>query len=610
MSAIQKLNDRVNNSAVGRYFHMAERNTNLITELRAGTVTFLAMAYIISVNANILSDTGGPCSQADCTNPGPACTLPGTLDAGYNTCVDEVRKNLITATIVSSMVSCLIMGVGGNMPIALAPGMGLNAYFTYNVVGVNGTGNVSYKTALTAIFIEGWIFIILSITGVRGKLISLLPKTLTLSMSAGIGLFLAFIGLQGGQGLGVVADDEATLVTLGGCPFDAQFSTQLQTDLTGSLPPLNSTAYYCNGQKMHSATMWLGISGFIIMCVLMSRGFKGAVIVGILFVTFIAWIPGHAASWLGTKSQLLGGVGGTGAARMAYFKKVVAVPNLSRTGAQLDFGGLKEGNAWLALITFLYVDFFDTTGTLFSMANFVGTYVPGFVNEKKQFPRQIYAYCSDGLGIVVGSLCGTSPVTCFIESATGIREGGRTGVTALASCGWFFVALWFTPLLASIPVYATGPALILVGALMMINVVKIDWADVNKAVPAFLTIAIMPFTYSIAYGVIAGVISYIIAQLCKLILDKLEAAFTGYFGKAKRTNYEGKDITLQPGANLAVLNDSAFNVCPDDVNPELAKTVPLPATLSEDVVQAHRMDIGDDLARAPQVPQEDFSRRL
>ncbi|KAK9837377.1 hypothetical protein WJX84_003189 [Apatococcus fuscideae] len=595
---------------VGRYFDMPNRKTNLITELRAGTVTFLTMAYIISVNANIISETGGPCGLPDCSSPGPKCTLPGTTDMGYNRCVDEVRKDLVTGTIVSSMVACFIMGVGGNLPIALAPSMGLNAYFTYNVVGVNGTGNVSYKTALTAIFIEGWIFIILSVTGVRGKLIALLPRTLSLSMSAGIGLFLAFIGLQGGQGIGVVADDEATLVTLGGCPFDAQYQTVLQTDPTGMAPALNSTAYYCDGQKMHSATTWLGISGLIIMCVLMSRGFKGSVIVGILFVTFIAWIPGHAASWLGTKSELIGGVGQTGAARMSYFKKVVAVPSLSKTGAQLDFGGLRQGNAWLALITFLYVDFFDTTGTLFSMANFVGTYLPGFVNEKKVFPRQLYAYCSDGLGIIVGSLCGTSPVTCYIESATGIREGGRTGITALMACFWFFIALWFTPLLASIPVYATGPALILVGALMMINVVKIDWADVNKAVPAFLTIAIMPFTYSIAYGVIAGVISYIIAQLCKFILDKAEAKWMGFFGKAKRTNYEGKDITLQPGANLAALNDSAFVVNPDDIDPGLAKSVPLPADLPEEVTSAHRLDIGDDLPKPSMVPQEDFSRRL
>ncbi|BDA42913.1 Adenine/guanine permease AZG1 [Coccomyxa sp. Obi] len=541
MGFLATVNEKFGASRVGRYFKTEERKTTLWQELRAGTVTFLTIAYILSVNANILSDTGGPCTSADCTGPDKSFSCRFT-DPGYQACVDETRKSLITATAASSLLGCVIMGVAANMPVALAPGMGLNAYFTYNVVGFYGTKNVSYQEALAAIFIEGWIFVIISAIGVRQKIIGMLPRTLALAMAAGIGLFLAHIGYQGSQGIGLVVGDGATLVTLGGCSVESQVHPYYIADTTGictpvpngppppNLPP-EGPNYECPTWKLNSGPLWMGLGCLAIMSILMSRNFKGAIIVGIAVTTIISWIPGHAASYLGPSSTILGGIGGDGESRWEYFRNVVAVPSIKKTGGALSFSNFASGDLWLALITFLYVDFFDATGTLFSMANFINNFIPGFVDPKtNNFPGSTLAYCSDGLSIVIGSLMGTSPVTVFVESATGIREGGRTGLTALMVAFWMFVALWFTPIIASIPTYCTGPALILTGALMMINVVKIDWNDINKAVPAFLTISIMPLTYSISYGVIGGVVSFILLHAIKWVCDKLSDRTNGAFG--------------------------------------------------------------------------------
>ncbi|KAK9793759.1 hypothetical protein WJX73_004292 [Symbiochloris irregularis] len=525
-------------------------------------VTFLTLAYIISVNSNIIADSGGPCGVDDYSGSDKSFGARFG-DQGYLDCVSEVRKNLITATAAASMVGTFVMGGFANLPLALAPGMGLNAYFTYNVVGYYGSGSVPYKDALTAVFIEGWIFILLSITGARQLLIKLLPKTLSLSMATGIGLFLAHIGLQASEGLGVVTADGATLVTLGGCdvdyrahpyyirPNETSYATVCPADPTSftadgvALPnlPAPGPNYQCiGGHKLHGAATWLGIAGFAIMVILMSRGFRGAIIVGVMFATIIAWIPGHGASYLGNTSNLPGGIGGTGPSRWSYFKKVVAAPTLDKTGLAFNFPGLGTGEVWIALVTFLYVDFFDTTGTLFSMANFINNFIPGmslpslqslhacFIDDNKNFPRSVQAYCADGLAIVVGSMMGTSPCTTYIESATGIQSGGRTGVTALVVCFYYFLCLFFAPILASIPVFATGPALILVGALMMINVVKIPWEDILHAVPAFLTIVLMPLTYSIAYGVIGGLVAYIICSFTRKALDWGSAHTNGAFG--------------------------------------------------------------------------------
>jgi AGZA family xanthine/uracil permease-like MFS transporter len=532
MAALGRMNAWVNSSKAGRFFCMGERETCLTTELRAGIVTFLTMAYILAVNAQILTDSGGPCTPDDCSGPtrgDPGCKFDPT-NTGYLDCLDRTKRSLITATAAASCIGTFLMGIGGNLPLGIAPGMGLNAYFAYNVVGFHGSGSVSYKTALAAIFVEGWIFILLAVTGARGKLIQLVPRSIMLATSAGIGLFLAFIGLQSSEGLGVVTYESATLVTLGGCPFEdrapqytltadaaANVCNATAAAATGNtVPNLGSPSsnQVCLRNRMESATLWLGLSGFVLIALCMRQRVRGAMLVGILWVTFISWIPDHAASFLGADAPIAGG-----ADRMSYFKNVVATPNASFTAGKLDFGGLADGQAWLALITFLYVDFLDATGTLFSMANFVNSYIPGFIKPNKTWPRSMFAFSSDGAAIVVSSLLGSSPCTVFVESASGIREGGRTGVAAIFTSFLFFIALFFTPILASIPPYAVGPALITVGAMMVGNIVKIRWDLVSEAVPAFVTIALMPLTYSIAYGFIGGIVTYILLNGIGWVFD-------------------------------------------------------------------------------------------
>lgn len=478
------------------------------------------VAYILAVNAGILKDTGGMCPLNGACPEGPGSI--GTPEC--DDCLANTHRSLISATAAACVIANFLMGVMGNLPLAIAPGMGLNAYFAYTVVGYMGTGMVPFNMALSAVFIEGFIFIIISLLGLRTWLTTVVPRSIWLASSAGIGSFLAFIGLQQAEGLGVVTYSSATAVTLGGCPPDYRSyqytfsSSQLEdacvlSDGAAVANPANSgwtasSNYFCESAGvLRSGQTWLGIAGGMLMAVLLAKNVKGALMVGIVFVTVISWIPtsGNHAAYLGSSA------GAAGEDRLDYFKQVVAVPDTSYVNAQFDFSGFKTGQLWLALVTFLYVDFLDCTGTLYSMANFLSLYIPNFIDEKtKQFQRQLPAFCVDGLSISVGAVLGTSPVTVFVESASGIREGARTGVAALAISFWFFVALFFTPLLASIPPYATGPALVLVGAMMVINIVKIDWANIQEAVPAFLTFIVMPLTYSIAYGVIAGIFSYII----------------------------------------------------------------------------------------------------
>eukprot|EP00197_Chlamydomonas_leiostraca_P014441 CAMPEP_0202858862 /NCGR_PEP_ID=MMETSP1391-20130828/1213_1 /ASSEMBLY_ACC=CAM_ASM_000867 /TAXON_ID=1034604 /ORGANISM="Chlamydomonas leiostraca, Strain SAG 11-49" /LENGTH=583 /DNA_ID=CAMNT_0049537827 /DNA_START=90 /DNA_END=1841 /DNA_ORIENTATION=+ len=539
------LNQKVAKSWIGRYFEVNQRKSSFTTEFRAGTVTFLTMAYILAVEAGMLRDTGGPCTVDDCMfNKGqPFCMFgePGKgFDPGYTACLEEVKRSFISATAISSLVACFLMGVMANMPLALAPGMGVNAFFTYTAVGFFGSGGmISYKQAVAAAFIEGWLFLFIAIMGIRGHVIRLVPRAVMLATSGGIGLFLAFIGLQAAEGIALITADPATLVTLGGCPINERAEmyaltpeqvpgvcactiyngTAVPTAASPVLGP-KSSSYMCTGKRMQSATTWLGICGGFMMVLLMGRDFRGAILIGIVFVTVVSWIPGHEATYLGTTSQIPGGE-----ERMDYFRQVVSLPNVARTTLVWDWSAFNKADLWAALLTFLYLNFLDTTGTLFSMATFMNRSLPGFINERtKEFPRQTAAFCVDAIAIIISAMVGISPMTVYIESATGIREGGRTGLTALTVSFWFFVALFFTPIIASIPPFATGPALVLVGALMIENLLDINWADVNQAIPAFLTIALIPMTYSIAYGIIAGLGTYIGLYLCFLIYDLTLAA--------------------------------------------------------------------------------------
>ncbi|KIZ05321.1 putative MFS transporter, AGZA family, xanthine/uracil permease [Monoraphidium neglectum] len=522
-----KLDAAVEKSIVGKYFAVTARKTTFSTEMRAGVVTFLTACYILAVNSAILADTGGPCTINDCTNPKPGCQFAD--DPGYEACVVATRKSLVTATAATAAMATFLMGSIANLPFAIMPGMGVNAYFAYTVVGFRGTGMITYQEALAAVFIEGWIFVLLSVSGLRSGLLSLVPRATMLATAGGIGLFLAFIGLQKSEGLGVVVADPAVLVTLGGCPHANQVHMYAIADpspaavcsvdpktgaLAANLGPAGAN-YMCKGGKMKSPTMWLGVAGFTVIVVLMSRRVNGAIMLGILFTTFISWIPGHGASYLGSDTDIPGGED-----RLETFRHVVSVPNAAKTSLTWSFGAFTNSHLWVALVTFLYLDFLDATGTMYSMASTIDKELPGFINQKdKSFPRSIFAFTLDGIGIVIGSLLGCAPLTVCLESAAGIREGGRTGLTALSTAFCFFISLFFTPLIVSIPPYATGGALIIVGALMMENIVDIDWSDIGQAVPAFLTIAIMPLTYSVAYGVIAGLCASIVISLINLTLD-------------------------------------------------------------------------------------------
>ncbi|PNW81797.1 hypothetical protein CHLRE_06g260700v5 [Chlamydomonas reinhardtii] len=538
----ERLNRAVEESAVGRYFCLKERKSRFTTELRAGTVTFLTMAYILAVNGAIVADTGGPCGPSDCTqSTGPFCMFgpPGGtgMDVGYLSCRENAKRSMVTATAVSSFVACVLMGVVGNLPFGLAPGMGINAFFTYTVVGFAGVGGmITYQDALAAAFIEGWIFFVISISGLRGKITQIVPKCVMLATSGGIGIFLAFIGMQTSNGIGLIAFEPATLVTLAGCPIQdrahmytiADPAGVCSLDANGNLNPPSlgpaSPNYACiTNMKMRSASLWLGICGGILMVLLMARGFRGAIMVAILFVTFISWIPNHDASYLGASSQIPGGE-----ERMAYFKKVVQVPNTSATDLEMDFSAFGTPKLWAALISFLYLDLLDCTGTFYSMAAYIDKRQPGFINPiTKTFPRMTLAFSVDATAIWVGALLGIPPLTTYIESATGIREGGRTGITAIMIGFYFFLAMFFTPIISSIPPYATGPALILVGSLMMENLLDIDWKDYTQAIPAFITISVIPLTYSIAYGIIGGIMSYVIFYVLLLIYDLLSIPLTG-----------------------------------------------------------------------------------
>ncbi|KAG1338970.1 adenine/guanine permease AZG1 [Cocos nucifera] len=500
-SRLGRINSVVAKSWLGKRFKLAERGSTFTTELRAGTATFLTMAYILAVNASILVDSGATCSISDCNNPSPTCKFP-PVDAGYAACLDRVRRDLIVATAASSIIGSVIMGAFANLPLAVAPGMGTNAYFAYTVVGFHGSGSISYGNALAAVFLEGLLFLLLAALGFRSKLAKLVPRPVRISSSAGIGLFLAFIGLQNNQGVGLVGYSSSTLVTLGACPRDARASlapVRSFSNGTVELIPGGTVSgdVLCLHGRMESPTFWLAVVGFLIIAFCLIKRIKGALIYGIIFVTAVSWFRGT------TVTAFPDTVAGDDA--YSYFKKVVDVHPIRSTAGALSFSSIGRGHFWEALVTFLYVDILDTTGTLYSMARFAG-----FVDEHGDFEGQYFAFMSDATAIVAGSLLGTSPVTAFVESSTGIREGGRTGLTALTVAGYFVLSFFFTPLLASIPAWAVGPPLVLVGVMMMKSVADIDWEDMKEAIPAFMTLILMPLTYSIAYGLIGGIGTYVV----------------------------------------------------------------------------------------------------
>ena len=400
-----------------KLFGVSQAGSSIRIELLAGLATFLTMAYITVVNPSILSTEGTG------------------MEFGA----------VFTATIIAAVVGTLIMGLWANWPVALAPGMGLNAYFTYTVIFTNG---YSYQQALTAVFVAGVVFIILSVSPARKYIINSIPKSMKLGIGAGIGLFLAIIGLKNA---GIVIADEATLVGLGD---------------VASLPVL------------------LAGLGFIIMAVLSYRKIPGSIVIGILVISIIAWIIGE--------TELQGVAGSVNNPSHAF---------------QLDFSVIATAGFIGVAFAFLFVDFLDTAGTLTSIANLTGRI--GEDGEVEDIDRTLLA---DSSATVVGALAGTSNTTSYIESGAGIKEGGRTGLTAVTVAVLFAACLFLAPLAQSVPGFATAPALIFIATYFLRNIKDIDWDDVSEYVPAALAAIIMPLTFSIAYGIAIGFVSYVLIK--------------------------------------------------------------------------------------------------
>ncbi|KAJ5987435.1 hypothetical protein N7451_011800 [Penicillium sp. IBT 35674x] len=494
-SWIHDTNLRVARSPVGRWFrlensgHPRERKGSFFfTEMRAGLATFFAMAYIISVNANITSSTGGTC-----VCPAEDCAT----NSEYLLCVQEVKRDMVTATAAIAALSTFSMGLFANLPIALAPGMGLNAYFAYTVVGPYGSGLIPYRVALTAVFVEGWVFLGLTLIGMRQWLARALPASIKLATGVGIGLYLALIGLTYSAGIGLVQGGVDTPIELAGCTNEAQF--------------LDDNGLCLSSAKMRSPTMWVGIfcGGFLTALLMMYR-VKGAVIIGILLVSIISWPRTTPVTYFPYTDL--------GTSMFDFFKQVVTFHPIKHTLAAQEWNISGHGSEFgLAFITFLYVDILDTTGTMYSMARFAGA-----IDERTQdFEGSAVAYMVDAISISIGSLLGSPPVTAFVESGAGISEGGKTGLTSCMTGFAFFISVFFAPIFASIPAWATGCTLVIVGALMAKSAADINWRYYGDAIPAFLTIAIMPFTYSIAYGLIAGILSYILLNGIAWTLEKV-----------------------------------------------------------------------------------------
>ena len=400
-----------------KLFGVSKAGSSIRIELLAGLATFLTMAYITVVNPSILSTEGTG------------------MEFGA----------VLTATIIAAVVGTLIMGLWANWPVALAPGMGLNAYFTYTVIFADG---YSYQQALTAVFVAGVVFIILSVSPARKYIINSIPKSMKLGIGAGIGLFLAIIGLKNA---GIVIANEATLVGLGD---------------VASLPVL------------------LAGLGFIIMAVLSYRKIPGAIVIGILVISIIAWIIGE--------TELQGVAGSVNNPSHAF---------------QLDFSVIATAGFIGVAFAFLFVDFLDTAGTLTSIANLTGRV--GEDGEVEDIDRTLLA---DSSATVVGALAGTSNTTSYIESGAGIKEGGRTGLTAVTVAVLFAACLFFAPLAQSVPAFATAPALIFIATYFLRNIKDIDWDDISEYVPAALAAIIMPLTFSIAYGIAIGFVSYVLIK--------------------------------------------------------------------------------------------------
>ncbi|KNA07485.1 hypothetical protein SOVF_171410 [Spinacia oleracea] len=477
------LNDNISSSKVGKYFKLDERKSCFTRELRAGTTTFLAMAYIITVISTVLSDTGGTCPKKE----------NNTFDNG---CVLLIKSDLIVSISLTAMLGCFGMGLFANLPFGLAPGTGQTMFMAYNLVGFHGSGPMTYPSALGLWMVESLCFIVISASGLRAKMGRLIPVSVRLACAVGIGLFIAFVGLQSSQGVGLIGPDPNSITKL---------------------------------QALNSPTLWLGIMGFLIMSYGMAYDVKGSMIYGILFVTIISWFRGTPVTYF-PKSDV-------GEERYKYFKKVLDFHEIRKIAGKISFTDFTKGRTWVSLFTLLYIDILATTGVLYTLAE-----IGGFVNDKGSFENEYIAYMIDASVTVVGSFLGVPPVATYAESSTGIKEGGRTGLTAVIIGIYFSLALFFAPLLTSVPPWAIGPSLVMVGVIMMKLAKDIEWGNIKEAVPAFITIILMPLTNSIPNGIIGGIGIYVVLHFYDWVVWLIKLVF----GPRKKKAIEEMDANAIP----------------------------------------------------------------
>lgn len=412
------MSDSTQKNFLEKLFKLKENNTNIKTEIIAGITTFMTMSYILAVNPAILSEAG--------------------MDKG----------GVFTATILASVIATVMMGIYANHPFALSAGMGLNAYFAYTVVLQKGN---SWQFALTAVFIEGIIFLIMSLFKMREKIFNSIPMTLKKAVSVGIGLFIAFIGLSGSQ---IVVQGKGVPLTLG---------------------------------NLLTPGVAVTVFGLIVTGVLLHKKIKGAILYGIILSTILAIIVGIAS----------------------LPEKVISIPpSVMPVAMKMEWSKVFTIDMAVTVFAFLFVDVFDTIGTLIGVST-----KANMLDKDGNFPRVGKALLSDAVGTTVGAILGTSTITTYVESSAGVSEGGRTGLTAIITSALFMLSLFLAPLFTMIPAQATAPALILVGLFMMSPIREIDFSDYTEAIPAFLTIVMMPFAYSIAQGIVFGMVSYVILKV-------------------------------------------------------------------------------------------------
>ena len=429
-----------------KVFKLSENKTDAKTEILAGITTFMTMAYILAVNPSILSATG--------------------MDSGA----------VFTATALAAFIGTLLMAIFANYPFALAPGRGLNAYFAYTVV--LGMG-YSWEYALTAVFAEGIIFILLSATNVREAIFNAIPQNLKAAVSVGIGLFIAFIGLQNAK------------IVIGGSTLLQLFSVDKYNEVNGVSASFNDVGI----------TVLLAIIGIIVTGILVVKNIKGNILWGIL----ITWLLGIICQFTGlyVPNADLGFY-----SLLPNFSNGLSIPSLSPIFCKLDFSGIFSLNFIVILFAFLFVDLFDTIGTLIGVSA-----KADMLDENGKLPRIKGALMADAVATTVGAVIGTSTTTTFVESASGVSEGGRTGLTSVTTAILFGLSLFLSPIFLAIPSFATAPALVIVGLYMLTNVTNIDFNDMSEAIPCYVCIIAMPFFYSISEGISLGVITYVALNL-------------------------------------------------------------------------------------------------